>query len=74
MNVRAMRAFVFLAAGAAAMANEGDFDSNLMQLAAQGQSQLELLGLANSSSVSGNHEPAPTPQRATTHRGGSQLS
>ena len=69
-----MRAFVFLAAGAAAMANEGDFDSNLMQLAAQGQSQLELLGLANSSSVSGSHESAPTSQRATSQRGGSQLS
>ena len=71
MNVRAMRAFAFLAAGAAAMANEGDFDSNLMQLAAQGQSQLELLGIANSSSVSGNHKSAPTPQRASTQRGGS---
>ena len=30
MNVRAMRVFVFLAAGAAAMANEGDLDSNLL--------------------------------------------
>ena len=68
MNVQAMLAFAFLTAGASAMANEGDFDSNLMQLAAQGQSHLELFGLANSSTVSGNLESAPTPQRGTIQK------
>lgn len=38
MNVQAMLAFVFLTAGAATKANEGVFDSNLMQLAANSSS------------------------------------